>query len=148
MDVLGVARIPDPTTAGDFTRRFFAAAGLVLMEAINTVRVKMWDKHVSKDERTEAILDVNGTVAAATGRLMRAPPPRIDRAVSLARKSFKKVSVRGDTDFSLTEHFNRWTEDSIGFAFGMDEIPNLVETAENIDPKCWHILKRRKKARP
>lgn len=44
MDALGAERIPDPTTAGDFTRCFSGAAVVVLMETINTIRMKMWDK--------------------------------------------------------------------------------------------------------
>lgn len=57
--------------------------------------------------------------------------PWIDRAVSLARKSFKKVCVRGDTDFALTAHVDRCTADGVGFAFGLDAMPNLVHVAEN-----------------
>src|SRR4030067_2449995 len=74
--------------------------------------------------------------------------PWIDRAVSLARKSFKKVCVRGDTDFALTVNFDRWTADGVGFAFGLDAMPNLVNTAENLDKRCWRVLKRREKNRP
>ena len=184
MDALGAERIPDPTTAGDFTRRFSEAAVVILMEAINKVRVKMWDKGMNKQERTEAILDVDGTVAPTTGECKQGmglsyngvwgyhpllislantleplylvnrsgnrpshdgAAPWIDRAVCLARKSFKNVCVRGDTDFALTAHFDRWTEDGVGFAFGLDAMPNLVQTAENIDKNCWRVLKRREK---
>jgi hypothetical protein len=67
MDALGAERIPDPTTAGDFTRRFYESDVLALMETINTVRVKMWNKHMNRSERSEAILDVDGTVAPTTG---------------------------------------------------------------------------------
>ncbi|HWE03250.1 MAG TPA: IS1380 family transposase, partial [Tepidisphaeraceae bacterium] len=43
MDALGARRISDPTTAGDFCRRFETDERiLVLMEAINEVRVKVW----------------------------------------------------------------------------------------------------------
>jgi hypothetical protein len=74
--------------------------------------------------------------------------PWIDRAVSLVRKSFKKVYVRGDTDFALTVNFDRWTKGGVGFAFGMDAMPNLVKIAENIDGKCWRVLRRREKSTP
>lgn len=67
MDALGAQRIPDPTTAGDFTRRFYESDVLALMEAINTVRVKMWDNRMNRAERCKAILDVDGTVAPTTG---------------------------------------------------------------------------------
>src|SRR5260221_6608050 len=38
LDGLGAQRIPDPTTSGDFTRRFDQGSILDLMEAINTTR--------------------------------------------------------------------------------------------------------------
>jgi len=67
MDALGAARIPDPTTAGDFTRRFGEADVLALMEAINTIRPKVWKKRLKRSERKEAILDVDGTLAPTSG---------------------------------------------------------------------------------
>ena len=67
MDALGAQRIPDPTTAGDFTRRFYESDIVALMDSINTVRQKMWKKRMSRSERAEAILDVDGTVAPTTG---------------------------------------------------------------------------------
>jgi len=67
MDALGAERIPDPTTAGDFTRRFEEPDVLDLMEAVNTVRPKIWKKRLRGAERKEAILDVDGTLAPTTG---------------------------------------------------------------------------------
>ena len=67
MDALGAERIPDPTTAGDFSRRFSASAVLGLMEAVNGTRPKIWKKRLSRAERAEAILDVDGVVAPTTG---------------------------------------------------------------------------------
>jgi hypothetical protein len=67
MDALGAERIPDPTTAGDFTRRFSEEEVGELMEAINTIRPKLWKKKLSRSERAEAIIDVDGTVAPTTG---------------------------------------------------------------------------------
>ena len=60
MDALGADRIPDPTTEGDFSRRFSQCDVLALMEAINGVRVKIWRKRLSAQERAEAIIDVDG----------------------------------------------------------------------------------------
>ncbi len=48
MDGLGVERIPDPTTAGDFTRRFCEEDVVELMEAINSIRPKLWKKGLSR----------------------------------------------------------------------------------------------------
>ena len=42
MNALGADLIPDPTTAGDFTRRFAEADVRTLMESINTIRPKLW----------------------------------------------------------------------------------------------------------
>jgi len=67
MDALGAERIPDPTTAGDFTRRFTEGDVLALLEAVNSVRTKMWKKRLKRSERKEAILDVDGTIAPTTG---------------------------------------------------------------------------------
>jgi hypothetical protein len=39
---LGAERIPDPTTAGDFTRRFSLEDIVVLEECINRVRLAVW----------------------------------------------------------------------------------------------------------
>lgn len=69
----------------------------------------------------------------------------IDRAVTLVRGAFKGVYLRGDTDFSLTSHFDRWTSEGVGFAFGIDAMPNLVKIAEGLDESCWQALKRRQK---
>jgi len=187
MDALGAQRIPDPTTAGDFTRRFSETDVLTMMEAINRVRVKMWDKRLSRSERAVAVLEADGSLAPTTGEckqgmglayngiwgyhplmislantleplyLVNRPgnrpshdgaAPWIDRAVALVEKSFKKVYVRGDTDFALTVNFDRWTKRGVGFAFGMDAMSNLVKTAENLDKKCWRVLKRREKNTP
>ena len=41
LDGLGAQRIPDPTTSGDFTRRFDQEAVVDLMEAINTLLSKI-----------------------------------------------------------------------------------------------------------
>jgi hypothetical protein len=53
--------------------------------------------------------------------------------------------LRGDTDFALTAHFDRWNADGVSFAFGMDAMPNLVKIAEGLDDKRWSVLRRREK---
>ena len=43
----------------------------------------------------------------------------IDRAVELVRRGgFEQVRLRGDTDFSLTRNFDRWSEEGVEFVFG------------------------------
>lgn len=63
---LGAQRIPDPTTAGDFTRRFAPQDTLDLMEAINEARQAVWHKQ-PQGFLAEAILDVDGTIAGTLG---------------------------------------------------------------------------------
>ncbi len=66
LDALGAQRIPDPTTAGDFCRRFEAADVETLMDTINAVRVKLWQDQPEAFFE-EAILDADGTIAPTTG---------------------------------------------------------------------------------
>lgn len=185
MDALFAERIPDPTTAGDFTRRFSEEDVLVLMDAINAVRPKIWKRRLKGSERKEAILDVDGTLAPTSGEckegmglsyngvwgyhpllisLANTMEPLylvnrsgnrpshegaaewLDRAIELARKSFGRVCLRGDTDFALTTNFDRWTADGVRFAFGMDARENIVRIAENLDRRRWRVLKRREKS--
>lgn len=184
LDALGADRIPDPTTAGDFTRRFSEEEVGELMEAINTIRPKLWKKRLKRGERAEAIIDVDGMLAPTRGEckegmgisyngiwgyhpllisLANTLEPLylvnrsgnsasnkgavewIDRAVELVCKSFDRVCLRGDTDFALTRNFDRWTEDGVRFAFGMDAKQNLVKIAESLDKRCWRVLRRREK---
>ncbi len=44
LDGLGAQRIPDPTTEGDFCRRFEEPDIEALMEAINEARVRVWSR--------------------------------------------------------------------------------------------------------
>ena len=45
---------------------------------------------------------------------------RLDQAIELCRRSgFKKVTLRGDTDFTQTKHLDRWDEQEVEFVFGM-----------------------------
>ena len=66
LDALGAKRIPDPTTAGDFCRRFTAADVEILQDTLNTVRVKVWQQQPKAFFR-QAILDADGTLAPTTG---------------------------------------------------------------------------------
>jgi DDE family transposase len=68
LDALGASRIPDPTTAGDFCRRFESAETVrTLMEAINTVRLGVW-KQQPAEFFERAVIDVDGTIAPTVGR--------------------------------------------------------------------------------
>ncbi|HMB08853.1 MAG TPA: IS1380 family transposase, partial [Isosphaeraceae bacterium] len=63
LDALGAERIPDPTTAGDFCRRFSQADIVTLMDALNETRLRVWSQQPPAFF-TEAILDVDGTLIA------------------------------------------------------------------------------------
>ena len=69
----------------------------------------------------------------------------IDRAVALARQAFAEVYLRGDTDFALTAHFDRWTEGGVRFVFGIDAMANLKDIAEILETSRWKPLTRRVK---
>jgi hypothetical protein len=66
LDALGAQRIPDPTTAGDFCRRFSEPQIQTLMNLINGVRLKVW-RQQPDGFFEEAILDVDGTLVPTTG---------------------------------------------------------------------------------
>ena len=61
LDALGAERIPDPTTEGDFCRRFAEPDVLSLMDAINEARLRVWAQQPDTF-REEAILDADGTI--------------------------------------------------------------------------------------
>ena len=66
LDALGAQRIPDPTTAGDFCRRFAADDVECLMDTSNEVRLKVW-RQQPEVFFEEAVLDADGTLAETTG---------------------------------------------------------------------------------
>jgi hypothetical protein len=67
LDLLGTKRIPDPTTEGDFCRRFSAEAIACLNSAVDYVRKIVWAKQpVAFFDR--ATIDVDGTLVATNAR--------------------------------------------------------------------------------
>jgi hypothetical protein len=66
LDALGAQRIPDPTTAGDFCRRFTEADIERLMETFNETRLRVW-KQQPADFFEEAFIDADGTLAPSGG---------------------------------------------------------------------------------
>jgi hypothetical protein len=181
LNTLGCDRVPDPTTAGDFLRRFDEEQVMELMDATNAARVKVWKK-LSRQERALALIDVDGTIAPTTGeckegmdisytgawgyaplvvtlanteevlflknRAGNAPSHSgaveyVDAAVALVRQGgFRRVRLRGDTDFSLTAQFDRWTDAGVEFVFGMDAHRKVVEIADRLSEKDFRPLKR------
>jgi len=182
LNALGAQVIPDPTTAGDFLRRFDQKDIILLMDIVNDIRKHIWLKQSPKF-RKEAILNVDGTISPTTGEckegmdisyngqwgyhplvlslagtreplyIVNRPgnvPSHtdsalwIDKGLDLVSDVFNKVFMRGDTDFSLTGNFDRWSERSI-FVFGMDARENLVKIANSISESLWELFEREKK---
>lgn len=188
LDAIGAQRIPDPTTAGDFLRRFDDEQKVLsLMEAINRSRSKVWRTR-PESERHRAFIDVDGTVVETTGRCKErmdmsydgrwgfgplvvslansdevlyainrpasrpshdGAPAWIERAITWAREGagFEQVRLRGDTDFSLTEHFDRWTDAGVEFVFGIDAHPSFVKRARELENDAWKLFERPVKER-
>ena len=183
LNALDASRLPDPTTAGDFTRRFDEVGIATLMDCINRSRARLWNTRGRELLREEALIDIDGTLAPTTGwckqgiglsyngvwgyhplvvslantkeilflenRPANAPSHKgaekwIDAAIDLVAPYTERVCLRGDTDFALTRHFDRWSERA-DFVFGMDASPGLVERAQAVDPGDWKPLHRKVK---
>jgi hypothetical protein len=61
LDALGARRLPDPTTEGDFCRRFTEPDVVTLMDAFNRTRRQVWALQPAGFFK-EAALDVDGTL--------------------------------------------------------------------------------------
>jgi hypothetical protein len=68
--------------------------------------------------------------------------PWADRAIELVRPHARRIFLRGDTDFSHTAHFDRWTDSGVTFVFGMDANPTLVKLADALPEASWRGLAR------
>ncbi len=181
LDALGAQRIPDPTTAGDFCRRFDEDDIESLTTAINETRLRVWQQ---QDESffAEATIDVDGTLAPTTGEckegmdisykgdwgyhplvvsLANTGEPlylvnrsgnrpshegaarRLDQAVTLCRRGgFRRITLRGDTDFTQTRELDRWDDEGVRFIFGTDARQNMLNFAEALPRKAWTRLAR------
>lgn len=181
LNALGAQRIPDPTTAGDFCRRFEALHVIALMETFNSTRIKVWRQQPASFFE-EAILDADGTMVETYGEckvgmdinykgqwgyhplvisLANTGEPLylvnrsgnrpshehaaffLDRAIHICRTAgFRRIRLRGDTDFTQTEYLDQWDEEGVGFVFGIDAMANLYQIAENLPKTAWKRLER------
>jgi Transposase DDE domain group 1 len=66
LDALGAQRIPDPTTAGDFCRRFGGADVHTLIDIINSVRPRVWARQPAAFFDL-ARIDMDGTYVETAG---------------------------------------------------------------------------------
>jgi hypothetical protein len=67
LDALGARRLPDPTTAGDFCRRFTADTIQILQDIIDDTRIQVWAKQPAAFF-DQAILDMDGFLVETTGQ--------------------------------------------------------------------------------
>ena len=67
LDALGARAIPDPTTAGDFCRRFSTADVWKLLDAINEARVGVWRRCGARLTDQVARIDADGVVVETAG---------------------------------------------------------------------------------
>jgi hypothetical protein len=70
LDALGAQRIPDPTTAGDFCRRFCESDIMNLMDAFNQTRKRVWSQQPPEFFK-EAIIDADGTLVETDAECKR-----------------------------------------------------------------------------
>jgi hypothetical protein len=71
-------------------------------------------------------------------------PELLDKAIALCRRGgFRDILLRGDTDFSLTAHLDRWDIDGVRFVFGYDANPSFVDRAEGLPDGEYSELERR-----
>lgn len=183
LDALGTRRIPDPTTAGDFCRRFTANDVQTLIDIGNEVRQRVWSRQPpSFFER--ACIDMDGVLVPTDGAckvgvdlaydgtwgyhplvvslantgevlsLLNRPGNRpshegaaaeVDRALRVCLDGgFRRVLLRGDTDFSQTKHLDRWTADArVQFIFGLDNTAARHYLADELEAATWKRLTRR-----
>jgi hypothetical protein len=66
LDALGTRRLPDPTTAGDFCRRFRRSDIADLHTAIDGVRLRVWAEQ-PRSFFDRATIDMDGTLTETTG---------------------------------------------------------------------------------
>ena len=70
----------------------------------------------------------------------------LDKGIAWTKASgFEVVRLRGDTDFSLTTNFDRWSKGGVQFVFGIDANPSFVKKAKQLEESAWQPLKRRPK---
>jgi Transposase DDE domain group 1 len=182
LNALGARRIPDPTTAGDFCRRFHAADVYTLIDIFNEVRQRVWARQPASFFEL-ARIDMDGVLVETTGEcklgmdiayngmwgyhplvvslantgevlsLLNRPGNRpshegaageVDRALRVCLEGgFRKVLLRGDTDFSQTKHLDRWHADPrVRFIFGLDKSWTKHVLADDLQAAAWHKLER------
>src|SRR5919107_2026247 len=181
LDAIGADRIPDPTTAGDFCRRFTPDDVEALQDVFDQTRLQVWRQQPA-DFFDEAVLDVDATLVATDARckqgvdiaydgtwgyhpliislantgevisLVNRPGHRqshegateqLDLTILLCREAgFRRIYLRGDTDFTQTQQLDAWDAEDVTFLFGIDAMQNLKAIAEDLPASDWAELRR------
>jgi hypothetical protein len=181
LDALGAETIPDPTTGGDFCRRFSGLDVEALMDAINEPRLWVWAAQPSSFFET-ARIDADGSIVGTLGECKEGmdlshkgiwgylplvvslgntgeplyivnrggnrpshegAAAYLDKAVALCRRAgFRKILLRGDTDFSQTSELDRWDDDGVRFIFGYDAMENMRRLADAVPEEIYYDLVR------
>jgi hypothetical protein len=68
LDGLGADALPDPTTAGDFCRRFDETSIMALQEAVNRARLRVWARQPAAFFEGTARIDADATIVATDGQ--------------------------------------------------------------------------------
>jgi hypothetical protein len=182
LNLLGAGRIPDPTTAGDFCRRFQPEHLAALQEAFDVTRLQVWARqpaeffdcaHIDADgtmvetgAECKRGIEISGkgiwgyhplaVTLANTGEVLRlknrsgnrpsheGAAEQLDQSIALCRKAgFRKIVLRGDTDFSQTKYLDGWHEQGdVTFIFGYDCGASLHIEADDLPNPAWKKLER------
>ena len=71
-------------------------------------------------------------------------PAALDEAIALCKRAgYGDVLLRGDTDFTMTAHLDRWDAAGVRFVFGYDANPGFVGRAEDIHIGDYEELVRK-----
>jgi hypothetical protein len=181
LDGLGARRTPDPTTAGDFCRRFKEQDVRILMDIFDETRLAVWQRQPASFFE-EALIDMDGTLVetgaekmqgidiayngiwgyhplvvslANTGEILsivnrsgnrpshEGAAKEADKAIDLCRRAgFRRIRLRGDTDFTQAKHLDRWDDGGVTFVFGNDARIPLQIQADDLPAERWRKLRR------
>ena len=71
-------------------------------------------------------------------------PELLDKSIALCRRAgFERILMRGDSAFSTTAHFDRWTDDGVHFVFGYLGAPTLKQRANGLAEEDYEELVRK-----
>lgn len=182
LDALGARRIPDPTTAGDFCRRFDEGHIRTLLSISNQMSQKAWAQQTDPEFFKQAIIDLDGVMVETSGECKegidinyegrwgyhplvvslantnevlslvnrsgnrpshQGAAAEADRAIAVCREGgFRRIVLRGDTDFTQSKYLDGWDAKGVRFIFGRDVSPELHVWVDDLADSAWKTLHR------